>query len=60
MIDHIRVCAKRIHSNFEHNSEKCTPAFCQTLHSVVAKSVLFPIFLSFFEAATFGLICSQI
>ena len=31
------ICAKRIHSNFEHNSEKCTPAFCQTLYSVVAK-----------------------
>ena len=59
MIDHIHVCVKRQHSNFEHNSEKCTPAFYQKLHSMVANSVLFPLFLPFFEAATFGLVCLQ-
>ena len=46
VVAHI-VCAKRIHGNFEYNSEKCTPAFCQKLRSVVKKSVLFP-------AATFA------
>ena len=38
MIDHIHVCAKRIHSNFEHNSEPEDHLSC--IAHLIAEDVL--------------------
>ena len=53
------MCEEDTRGTFEPNSEKCTPAFCQTLHLMVAKFSFISPFLQFFEAATFGLVCLQ-